>query len=122
MLNSGKKTKQLKNSIFKRIQFLMTRNFFTIEEFQQLKYRKALKVIKLIAKAEGIKLSKLEAIELVEFISMNKTTKISASVVKLFSFIAEMKEQLETRVVNSIVRFIKFVFNFRVDMKQVLRV
>lgn len=122
MLNSGKKTKQLKNSFFKRIQFLMTRNFFTIEEFQQLKYRKALKVIKLIAKAEGIKLSKLEAIELVEFISMNKTTKISASVVKLFSFIAEMKEQLETRVVNSIVRFIKFVFNFRVDMKQVLRV
>uniref|UniRef100_A0A2C9KXH9 ABC transporter domain-containing protein n=1 Tax=Biomphalaria glabrata TaxID=6526 RepID=A0A2C9KXH9_BIOGL len=32
----------------------MTRNFFTIEEFRKLKYRKALKVIKLIAKAEGI--------------------------------------------------------------------
>ena len=123
MFLSGKKIKQMRNSFNSKIQFLMTRNFFTVDEFKSLKFRKALKVIKLIAKAEGLKLNKNEAVELVSFIKAKDHLKnVSNAVVKLFKFAKSYVVAKAEAVINKVVKLVSYIINFRINFKKVLRV
>lgn len=58
MIIFGKKNKQLRNANTRRVLALLFRNFFTLEEFKSLPRRQALRVLKLISKAENLRLSR----------------------------------------------------------------
>ena len=73
------RNKKMYKAIIKRLNFQLTKNFFTLDEFSNLSFRDAYKVIKLISKINKIKLRRKEIKEitgLILNIALQKRTSV----------------------------------------------
>ena len=72
----------------KRISWMLNSHMFSIDELKSLRPRKAKKVIKLIAKYEGIRLNRNEIKDILLFINSDFTT-ATETATKLWSFVTD---------------------------------
>ena len=111
-----------KKILYKRINRQLVANFFTVEEFKTLSLRQGYKVIKLIAKYEGIKLSKTEIKEIVNFIQSDFTiTKENIThTASLWSFVIDYLQETTTQERNEVTveeqEFIKYYRFHKFDL------
>lgn len=113
--------------IIKCLNFQLTKNFFTLDEFSNLSFRNAYKVIKLISKINKIKLKRKEIkhiTSLILNIAIRKTTTIQQ--IEIISPLFKWKVNFIQNTISSIVIFtqyvISYIFIFRIERKKILRI
>ena len=123
---SNNNTKSL-TQIGKRVSYLLKRSFFSINELLEFKEKKAISILRKIARTERIILSKSESKEILSTLSnLEKGNKIKTlnfltGFFKLFKFAKEKIVFKVTTFVLLFVNFFKYLFNFRLDDQQILR-
>ena len=111
-----------KSKLIKQINYRLNSNFFTLEEFLNLKKRKAIKVIKLIAKMENQKVSRKEAIQIIDELHSLNTKK--ANINSISNFFNVVIETIETILNNKydLEKENSFIFHYRLEREKVLRI
>ena len=126
MFSKNSKNNMSYKDITKKIDYQLTCNFFSFDEFFELSFRNKFKIIKLISKVNNIKLKKNDIKSIInQIIELHETKKISKSSNSLLSFfnlsILKVKKTLK-RSYYFLKSYLNFIFIFRLDRKKILRV
>lgn len=122
LLLKGKKAKVAQNDLARKAKLLLTSNFFDVEDFQLMKKRKAIKVLKLISQIEKKHFTKSELHDLYDFIiSGLKIKKATPTVAKYFEFVIDFVKG-NTNKFARIISSLCEIFVFRLTMKKVFRI
>lgn len=122
MLLKGKRLKVAQNDLARKAKTLLTSNFFDIQDFQTMRKRKAIKVLKLISQIEKKKFTRAELHDLYDFIiSGLKIKKATSSVVKYFDFVLDFVRDIVEKF-DQVISSLCEIFVFRLSMKKVFRI
>lgn len=110
-----------RKALIRKISLFLTSNFFTIEEFNQLTYREAKKVVKYLAKIQKVKLSKDEINEVIFFLRNTSKPKVTSGILKIFTNIKKHFVITFEKSVNSLVLIIESTINSFLKFLMVLR-
>jgi len=121
------RNKKMYKAIIKRLNFQLTKNFFTLDEFSNLSFRDAYKVIKLISKINKIKLRRKEIKEitgLILNIAFQKRTSVKqvATISPLFKWNLDFISNTVSAVRVFVQYVISYIFIFRIERKKILRI
>ena len=121
------RNKKMYKAIIKRLNFQLTKNFFTLDEFSNLSFRDAYKVIKLISKINKIKLRRKEIKEitgLILNIAFQKRTSVKqvATISPLFKWNLDFISNSVSAVRVFVQYVISYIFIFRIERKKILRI
>ncbi len=122
------KTKTLvKKDIIKKINYQLTNNFFSIQEFIELPFKKAYKVVKLISKINHLQLSRTE-IKLITnqmktiIIKKEMNNEQVESISTFFNWKISIAKTEKTKVAIFFEYLISYLFIFRLHRKKILRI
>lgn len=118
MFSRGKFTTY--NEVVKRVNYQLTSNFFTLEEFQNLPKRKAYKVIKLIAKINDFNFTNSELKDITFILlNLNRKTKDVKKINVFFGFNIELSNEEKQTIFVFIKKLFSFIFTYRLNREKV---
>lgn len=120
MFKTSKKIVSRK-SLVRKVSSFLTSNFFTIEEFNSLSARESKKVVKYLAKIQGVKLSRTERVEVINFINNINKPKAYKGALKLFTNIKKHFEVKSQQVVSYLITFVEKALNPFLNRIQIIR-
>lgn len=124
-VNKTKKISYL--HILKKVNYKLTSNFFSLEEFSQLKFRRAYKVIKLIAKINNIKLNRHQLKSITKEIQIlpiakPKTNDQIQTISSLFNWNLFLNPRIKSTFATLINYLVSYIFIFRLNRQKIFRI
>lgn len=105
----------------KKINWQLSGNFYTLKELQSFSLRRLRKILRLIAKVEGISLKRRELTALAWFIKSDfKSEKASAE--KLWAFVKDFIIDVKIKLVKKIVKTDQLLpFSYQAERFEIMR-
>ena len=126
MFKKKQKTHITFKDMIKKINYQLTCNYFTFDEFYNLDFKKKYKIIKLISKINKIKLKRKEIISIVnQIIELHESKKINKSpnlVFSLFNWTFSPIKIIFKKAYYYLKSFLTFIFIFRLNRQKILRI